>query len=42
MPKLGVFSGRQICGILSGAGYQWIRTRGSHAVMQRIDSDGVS
>ncbi len=40
MPKLGVFSGKEVCQILAGAGFSHVRTRGSHAVMQGVDSDG--
>ena len=42
MPKLGIFSGRQVCAILSAAGFELVRTKGSHAVMQRIDVEGHS
>lgn len=40
MPKLGVFSGREVCSILTAAGFQHVRTRGSHAVMQTQDAEG--
>ena len=42
MPKLGVFSGRDVCSILSEAGFAHVRTRGSHAVMQAVDGEGNS
>ena len=42
MPKLGVFSGQEVCSILAVAGFLQVRTRGSHAVMQGMDADGVS
>jgi predicted RNA binding protein YcfA (HicA-like mRNA interferase family) len=35
MPKLGVFSGDEVCRILEGEGFERIRQRGSHVVMQR-------
>lgn len=40
MPKLGVFSGREVCAILQKAGFVLVRTRGSHAVMQGVDVEG--
>lgn len=42
MPKLGVFSGHEVCGILAAAGFQHVRTRGSHALMQAQDAEGHS
>jgi len=33
--RLGVFSGRQVCVILMRHGFEMIRQRGSHVVMQR-------
>jgi predicted RNA binding protein YcfA (HicA-like mRNA interferase family) len=42
MPKLGVFSGQEVCSILAAAGFVHVRTRGSHAVMQGMDTDGAS
>ena len=42
MPKLGVFSGHDVCSILAEAGFAHVRTRGSHAVMQHVDAEGVS
>ncbi|RME91867.1 MAG: type II toxin-antitoxin system HicA family toxin [Verrucomicrobia bacterium] len=35
MPKLGVFSGAEVCEILQAHGFQLVRQRGSHLVMQR-------
>ena len=35
MPKLGVFSGAEVCRLLAGHGFEQVRQRGSHAVMQR-------
>lgn len=35
MPKLGVFSGAEVCEILRAHGFQQVRLRGSHVVMQR-------
>ena len=42
MPKLGVFSGKEVCSILSSSGFVNVRTRGSHAVMQGMDANGLS
>ena len=39
MGKLGVFSGREVCRILSEHGFQEIRQRGNHIVMQRRNAD---
>ncbi len=35
MGKLGVFSGKEICSILSRFGFREVRQRGSHIVMQK-------
>jgi predicted RNA binding protein YcfA (HicA-like mRNA interferase family) len=35
MPKLGVFSGAEVCEILQAHGFSQVRQRGSHVVMQR-------
>jgi len=35
MPKLGIFSGAEICSILESEGFRQVRQRGSHLVMQR-------
>ena len=34
MPKLGVFSGHDICRLLSEHGFFLVRQKGSHAIMQ--------
>jgi predicted RNA binding protein YcfA (HicA-like mRNA interferase family) len=41
MPKLGVFSGRQICAILEGQGFTLVRQRGSHMIMQKRTREGT-
>ena len=35
MPKLGVFSGKEVCRILEAEGFVQVRQRGSHVIMQR-------
>jgi predicted RNA binding protein YcfA (HicA-like mRNA interferase family) len=41
--KLGVFSGKRVCAILAGHGFEEVRRRGSHIVMQRrIDDSTVT
>ncbi len=35
MPRLGVLSGRDVCGVLAQQGFQPVRQRGSHIVMQK-------
>ena len=35
MPKLGVFSGTELCRILELHGFTAVRQRGSHVVMQQ-------
>lgn len=35
MPKLGVFSGTELCRILEQNGFWAVRQRGSHVVMQK-------
>jgi predicted RNA binding protein YcfA (HicA-like mRNA interferase family) len=35
MPKLGVFSGAELCRILGQHGFTAVRQRGSHVVMQK-------
>ncbi|MEI6169165.1 MAG: type II toxin-antitoxin system HicA family toxin [bacterium] len=35
MPKLGVFSGADLCRILEAHGFLAVRQRGSHVVMQQ-------
>lgn len=41
MPKPGVFSGQEICALLEAEGFQKVRQRGSHAVMQRSTPGGT-
>lgn len=40
MPKLGVFSGQEVCRILEKHGFTLVRQRGSHAVMQMRTPNG--
>ena len=40
MPKLGVFSGAEVCAILEAADFRAVRQRGSHIVMQKITPSG--
>jgi predicted RNA binding protein YcfA (HicA-like mRNA interferase family) len=40
MAKLRVLSGQQVCRILENHGFQEVRTRGSHVVMQRRTDQG--
>ena len=43
MGRLRVFSGKELCRLLSQHGFQQIRQRGSHAVMQkRTDNSTVT
>jgi len=35
MPKLGIFSGTEICKVLESYGFVKVRQRGSHVVMQQ-------
>ena len=39
MPKLGIFSGAEVCDILRSQGFELVRQRGSHIVMQRRVGD---
>ena len=41
MPKLGVFSGSEVCEILEAAGFRNVRQRGSHIIMQKADASGA-
>lgn len=41
MPRLGAFSGAEVCAILEAAGFRAVRQRGSHIVMQKITPDGA-
>ena len=40
MPRLGVFSGAEVCRILEGAGFRVVRQRGSHLILQRAHLSG--
>jgi predicted RNA binding protein YcfA (HicA-like mRNA interferase family) len=42
MPRLGVFSGDEVCRILEGEGFRRVRQRGSHIVMQRRTDQGCT
>lgn len=42
MPKLGVFSGAEVCHILDAEGFCIGRQRGSHIVMQRQTPEGTT
>ena len=42
MPKLGVFSGAEICAILESEGFRQVRQRGSHIVMQKRTDTGTT
>jgi predicted RNA binding protein YcfA (HicA-like mRNA interferase family) len=35
MPKLRVFSGRELCKLLAQYGYEKVRQKGSHIIMQK-------
>ena len=37
MPKLGVFSGEEICPILETEGFLRVRQKGSHTILQKTD-----
>ncbi|HEY3876089.1 MAG TPA: type II toxin-antitoxin system HicA family toxin [Candidatus Kapabacteria bacterium] len=40
MPKLGVFSGSELCKILEAHGFHVVRhRRSSHVIMQKFDND---
>lgn len=41
MGRLGLFSGKEICAILAQHGFQEVRRRGSHVVMQRTHQGGT-
>ena len=41
MPKLGVFSGREIRRILENEGFLFIRQKGSHMVLQKRNPEGT-
>jgi predicted RNA binding protein YcfA (HicA-like mRNA interferase family) len=40
--KLGVFSGKDVCAILSRHGFVCIRQKGSHIVVQSSDGGGTT
>ena len=40
MPKLGVFSGAEICSLLRKHGFVHLHTRGSHAIMRTQTAQG--
>jgi predicted RNA binding protein YcfA (HicA-like mRNA interferase family) len=40
-PRLRVFSGAEVCAILSPRGFDEIRRRGSHVVMQKRDGNST-
>jgi predicted RNA binding protein YcfA (HicA-like mRNA interferase family) len=39
MPKLRVLSSREVCKILAGQGFEEIRRKGSHIIMQKKEED---
>ena len=41
MAKLRVLSGREVCRILAAHGFTEVRRRGSHVVMQKVDTGGT-
>jgi len=41
MPKLGVFSGKEICGLLREHGFVHVHTSGSHAIMRLQTGQGT-
>ena len=42
MGKLRVLSGREVCAILERHGFQQVRQRGSHIIMQRLTDAGTT
>ncbi|MCC6590735.1 MAG: type II toxin-antitoxin system HicA family toxin [Bryobacterales bacterium] len=42
MPKLGPLSGEAVCRILEKHGFERVRQRGSHVVMQRKGKSGTT
>ncbi len=42
MGKLAVLSGKEVCKILARHGFQEVRRRGSHVVMQRRSTIGTT
>lgn len=41
MGKLRVFSAREVCRILESQGFEQVRQRGSHIIMQRVLPEGT-
>jgi predicted RNA binding protein YcfA (HicA-like mRNA interferase family) len=41
MPKLGIFSGHDVCRVLSEHGFFLVRQKGSHAIMQMRTPQGT-
>ena len=41
MAKLRILSGREVCAILAQHGYEEIRQRGSHIIMQKKTEDST-
>jgi predicted RNA binding protein YcfA (HicA-like mRNA interferase family) len=41
VPKLGLFSGDEVCRILESHGFHRVRQKGSHAKMQKQTSDST-
>jgi len=39
MPKLRVLSGREVCKILADQGFEEVRRKGSHIIMQKKEGD---
>jgi predicted RNA binding protein YcfA (HicA-like mRNA interferase family) len=39
VPKLGIFSGDEVCRILKSHGFRRVRQKGSHAIMQ-METEG--
>lgn len=42
MGKIGVLSGKEVCKILARHGFEEVRRRGSHVVMQRRSPAGTT
>ena len=42
MPKLPVLSGQEVCRVLEAHGFQNVRQRGSHIVMQKSEDGGTT
>ncbi len=42
MPRLRVLSGRDVCKILSKHGFQEVRQKGSHIIMQKKEGDSTT